>query len=62
MGDGNCLYHSIVNSRVLDVMTHVALRKTTTGTIRNIIEEKLEGVDAVKKIYDYYTFGYDVSE
>jgi hypothetical protein len=27
LGDGNCLYHSIVNSGVLDVMTHVDLRK-----------------------------------
>ena len=62
LGDGNWLYNSIVNSGALDVMTHVALRKTTTGTIRNIVEGGLEGVDVVKKIYDSYNFAYDVSE
>ena len=62
LGDGNCLYHSIVNSGVLDVMTHVDLRKTTTGTIRNIVEGGLEGVDVVKNIYESYNFAYDISE
>ena len=36
--------------------------KTTTGTIKNIFEGGLEGVEVVKKIFRSYNFPYDVFE
>ena len=59
-GDGNCLYHSIVNSEMLNIKNHTILRMNTTESILNMHEEDSQTSVMIENIFDSYRHDFNL--